>query len=101
MQKKIYQILNSCALIFMINTSAYACLNDADCSQWADTHCACGVRATCIGLTTENQTGYCQCYGAQGNCKANTIEDVTTPYVVPGRRVAPGVAPARRAVRRW
>jgi len=100
MRVTIHQIISACSLILMINVSANACQNDTDCSKWAETQCACGVHATCIGLTAQTPTGHCQCYGAQGNCKANTIEDVTTPYVVPGRRVAPRATPAIRGVRR-
>ena len=93
-----HQIISACTLILMLNTSANACQNNTDCSQWSETNCTCGVRATCIGLTEQNQTGHCQCYGAQGNCKADTVKDVTNTSVRPGRRVAPRATPARRGV---
>ncbi|MDF1685024.1 MAG: hypothetical protein P1U36_10275 [Legionellaceae bacterium] len=101
MRITIHQMISTCTLILMLNVSAaHACQSNTDCSQWSETNCACGVRATCIGLTAQNKTGYCQCYGAQGNCKADTVKDVTNPYVAPGRRVAPRAAPIRRGIRR-
>lgn len=87
-------------LSLFMSIPTYACQSDADCMQWAESNCACGVRATCIGLTSQSQTGHCQCYGASGNCKADTEEAASDTYVVPGRRrVAPRATPGRRGVR--
>ena len=94
MFKKMHWMIG--ALIFFFSFSLYAmtCSNDGDCNKWAGSTCACGVSARCNGITAQNKTGACQCFGAEGHC-ANT-DDAAAADVY----VAPGVSDRRDAVQR-
>jgi hypothetical protein len=84
-------------LLFAFTSHASACSSSAECAEWAVKNCACGVPATCIGITAQNSNGSCQCYGAQGSCKSSsdndTANDPTVIYNTPHRRRA---APVKR-----
>ncbi|MDF1647089.1 MAG: hypothetical protein P1U61_08970 [Legionellaceae bacterium] len=103
MFKVAYGLVGSFCFFCSFYLQAMTCSSDADCNKWAGNTCACGVSARCNGITAQNQTGTCQCFGAEGKCSRTNGDDAAADagYVVPGRVVpARRVAPARRGVRR-
>ncbi|MDF1677810.1 MAG: hypothetical protein P1U32_03860 [Legionellaceae bacterium] len=88
-------------VLFSLNLHARGCGGDNDCNKWSETNCACGVSARCNGLTAQNTTGTCQCFGAAGNCNKATDDDAAV-YAVPAGRVPVrrGAAPVRRGAAR-
>ncbi len=103
MFRKIHGSVGILTFFFSLCVYASACSNDDECAKWAGTHCACGVPGKCNGITAQNQSGMCQCYGAAGHCN-KAIDDSAQPeaYVTPARVAPVGRgAPVRRgAVRR-
>lgn len=88
-------LLASSLLIISFNLYSAACRNDMDCNEWEANNCECGVRATCLGVTTQNELGYCQCFGASGSCN-----DQTEIYIDHGYGGGRWSSPARRGATR-
>lgn len=101
MLKKYHWMVTTAILLFSVNLYAFSCTSNADCNSWEASNCACGVQATCQGITQDSPSGNCQCYGAQGSCSQNT-QETAEPQAVP-RAATPyrrGHGAARRGVRR-
>ncbi len=92
MKQPLRLMLYALMLITAAPLYASTCTSNADCNEWGPKHCECGVHATCIGITEQNKSGYCQCYGAQGSCKTTSESIESTTNVIhhsPHRRTAP------------
>lgn len=84
------------AVFFSLNVHAMSCAKHADCNKWESKNCACGVSAICQGITEQNPSGACQCYGAQGHCKSNEAAASEDD----GRELHPAAVRARTRARR-
>ncbi|MDF1677811.1 MAG: hypothetical protein P1U32_03865 [Legionellaceae bacterium] len=86
MHKPAHWMVGVLLMFFSFQLNAESCSHTIDCKEWEPDNCACGVRAKCHGVTAQNPTGMCRCFGAEGACHESSSGSVRIRGANPVRR---------------